>query len=237
MPAGSQVVLLRVGIDTGCGGGLAPIFADGTFTWVPIPGRRGPKFSEVIDQHGRPLTHYFKGKVREELRDWPVHKSPEWNGMTYVDPTRPKKSLARLEQGDVLVFYAGLKPWDFEGEPGLYIIGHFQVLFAGLAPDLYHYDLFNLFRNSAVWRPWIAFRALPKHLVLVKGSKGSRLLEKAAKISVYGEDSAGRKLHVLSPAAQEVFGDFEGKISIQRCPPRWVYPEFTGRAVEYILSL
>ena len=32
-----QVVLLRVGIDTGSGGILGPLFSDGSFEYIPIP--------------------------------------------------------------------------------------------------------------------------------------------------------------------------------------------------------
>jgi hypothetical protein len=32
-----KILLLRVGIDMGCGGTLGPIFQDGTFEYVPIP--------------------------------------------------------------------------------------------------------------------------------------------------------------------------------------------------------
>ena len=34
-----QVVLLRVGIDTGSGSALGPLFKDGSFEYVPIPDR------------------------------------------------------------------------------------------------------------------------------------------------------------------------------------------------------
>lgn len=32
-----KAMLLRVGIDKGCGGVLAPIFEDGSFEYIPIP--------------------------------------------------------------------------------------------------------------------------------------------------------------------------------------------------------
>ena len=36
-----QVVLLRVGIDTGSGGILGPLFSDGLFEYIPIPDSKG----------------------------------------------------------------------------------------------------------------------------------------------------------------------------------------------------
>jgi hypothetical protein len=74
-------------------------------------------------------------------------------------------------------------------------------------------------------------------LVLVKGSANSRLLKKAVKISAVGVDKNGRPLHRLAPEMQKVFGDFHGNTSIQRSPPRWVTPEFTRRAAQFVLAL
>jgi hypothetical protein len=62
--------------------------------------------------------------------------------------------------------------------------------------------------------------------VLVKGGPESRLMEKAHRISSVGEDRAGKPLKVLSPQMQKVFGTFDGKVSIQRSPPRWVEQVF-----------
>jgi len=36
-----QVVLLRVGIDTGSGGIHGPLFSDGSFEYIPIPDHFG----------------------------------------------------------------------------------------------------------------------------------------------------------------------------------------------------
>jgi hypothetical protein len=42
-----QVVLLRVGVDAGCGGIQGPLFADGTFDFVCIPDTR-PDHAEAV---------------------------------------------------------------------------------------------------------------------------------------------------------------------------------------------
>jgi hypothetical protein len=77
--------------------------------------------------------------------------------------------------------------------------------------------------------------AQQKHsLVLVKGGPGSRLFKKAHQISVEGKDRSGRPLKVLSPSMQRVFGTFGGHISIQRCPPRRVEPEFVDKALGFL---
>ena len=77
----------------------------------------------------------------------------------------------------------------------------------------------------------------PDRLVLVKGNTRSRLLKKAVRISSVGMDRSGRPLKKLAPEMQQVFGDFAGKTSIQRSPPRWVVPEFTQRAAQFVLAL
>ena len=46
--------------------------------------------------------------------------------------------------------------------------------------------------------------------MLVKGSADSRLLTKAVKISVFGQDRAGKPLKVLSPEMRQIFGSFNG---------------------------
>jgi hypothetical protein len=65
----------------------------------------------------------------------------------------------------------------------------------------------------------------------------SRLLEKAHRISSVGADRSGKPLKVLSPEMQKVFGDFGGKISIQRSPPRWVDPAFVEKAIKFVKKL
>jgi hypothetical protein len=171
-----------------------------------------------------------------------VHLDPEFSTFTYGDPARLKSSLGRrLKPGDILAFYAGLRGWDFEAEPALYIIGYFEVMVAGIAANfatefdaLKMRDLFGAnfhVRHEGVYRN--EFR----ELVLVKGSENSRLLQKACKISKVCSDNSGRGLKVLSPKMQEVFGSFGGRNSIQRSPPRWVEEGHIAGAAEFIRSL
>lgn len=60
-----QVVLLRVGIDTGSGGILGPLFKDGSFEYIPIPdktrGRGIDKraYGDTLGRHGERLVNYF----------------------------------------------------------------------------------------------------------------------------------------------------------------------------------
>ena len=57
------------------------------------------------------------------------------------------------------------------------------------------------------------------NLVLVKGSKRSRLLKKAVCISVMGATAVANH-SILSPKMQKIFGTFYGRLSFQRSPTR-----------------
>jgi hypothetical protein len=234
-----QVVLLRVGIDTGSGGILGPLFRDGSFEFVPIPDRWGidkRTYGNIRGRHGRSMIHYFPEARRETMSRQSIHFDPEFRTFTYGDPTTPKASLQRLNEGSLLVFYAGLKGWDFACRPALYIIGYFEVSHAGLATSFTRAELRPLRNNFHVMHAGV-FKQQKHRLVLVKGGTGSRLLEKAVKISSVGKDKAGHSLYRLSPQMQKVFGNFDGRTGIQRSPPRWVASEFTQRAAGFVRSL
>lgn len=126
----NKALLLRVGIDKGCGGTLGPIFPDGTFEYVPIPentpyvSQRSLYFRNLPARHGGTLAQYVPPRYREMA----AHYDPEFETFTYGDPTRNKRGqLLRLEYGDLLVFYAGLRPEGFREANRLYIIGYFTV--------------------------------------------------------------------------------------------------------------
>jgi len=238
-----QVVLLRVGIDTGSGGILGPLFHDGSFEYIPIPdhfkGKGADKrtYGNTLGRMGRRLIDYFPESRQERVSCQSIHFDPEFEGFTYGDPTPPKVSLQRLQEGSLLVFYAGLEGWDFRCPPAIYIIGYFEVMRAGLATSFTYKELHHSFKSNFHVMHTGVFDDQVDRLVLVKGSRDSRLLTKAVKISAMGKDSRGRPLHKLSPEMQKRLGGFDGRTSIQRSPPRWVAPEFTDRAAQFIRSL
>lgn len=238
-----QVVLLRVGIDTGSGGIHGPLFRDGSFEYIPIPDRFRGKgidrrtYGNTRGRKGQVLVDYFPATRRDRLFGQSIHFDPEFDTFTYGDPTPPKVSLHGLGEGSLLVFYSGLKGWDFDSPPALYIVGYFQVASAGLAPSYTRVELARLFSNNFHVRHRAVFEDQKDRLVLVKGDSSSRLLKRAVRISLVGSDRSGRPIHRLAPEMQKVFGDFHGKTGIQRSPPRWVTPEFSSRAAEFILAL
>ena len=224
-----QVVLLRIGIDSGCGGIQGPLFQDGSFEYVPIPddfAHDNRTYGNKDGQKGIKLIEYFPEKRRDKMRSKSIHFDPEFSTFTYGDPTPPKAGLRNLQPGDLLVFYCGLEGWDFESSAALYIIGYFEILKAGKAFGFSASEIETHFsKNFHVMHREI-YEKQKNELVLVKGSENSRLLEKAVCISEMGHDRSGRELKVLSKEMQKIFGDFDGKISIQRSPPRWVYPDY-----------
>jgi hypothetical protein len=125
----TRVVLLRV--DTGSGGIHGPLFADGSFDYIPIPDRFGGKgvdsrtYGNTRCREGRSLVDYF-GSPQGKVLSQSIHFDPEFLTYTYGDPTPPKASLRKLGPGDLLVFYVGLKGWDDDRPAALYIIGYFR---------------------------------------------------------------------------------------------------------------
>lgn len=241
-----QVVLLRVGIDAGAGGIQGPLFNDGTFEFVCIPDGWGLSihtYSTTIGRNGRPHLDYFPASRQRQMGKQTIHLDPEFETFTYGDPTTPKRSLRNLKPGDCLVFYCGLQKWDsmhgwdITHRPALYLAGFFEVALAGMASDFDRKTLKTEFGNNFHVRYRSVFETQKNNLVLVKGGSGSRLFKKAVCISEDGQDRMGKPLKVLSRKMQKIFGDFDGHISIQRSPPRWVQPKLVDKAIAYIKTL
>src|SRR4051812_40430279 len=103
-----KIALLRVAVDSGCGGCDGPLFKNGRFEYLPIPDdSRSDKrtYGTVIGRLGKPLSYYFPERRRTTVEDMPIHFDPEFETFTYGDPTSPKAGLRWLEKGDILLFY------------------------------------------------------------------------------------------------------------------------------------
>jgi hypothetical protein len=241
-----QVVLLRVGVDAGCGGIQGPLFEDDTFQFICIPDNHRVSvhtYGNMVGKGGESLAGYFPHSRRKLMTEQHVHVDPEFETFTYGDPTTPKRSLRTLRPGDLLVFYCGLQRWDAKvgwslaERPALYLAGYFEVSSAGMAADFDERTLRAEFsKNFHVRYPTI-FKQQKDDLVLVKGGPASRLFRKAYRISTQGKDRNGTPLKVLSPVMQKIFGSFGGRISIQRSPPRWVESAFVDKAVGHLKDL
>ena len=114
--------MLRIGVDTGSGGINGPLFQDGSFDYIPIPDNYGideRTYGNTTNLKERKLVEYFPKSRRNVMANKSIHFDPEFTTYTYGDPTPPKAGLRHLEEGDMLIFYCGLKGWDFESEPSL----------------------------------------------------------------------------------------------------------------------
>ncbi len=235
-----KVALVRVGIDTGAGGIHAPLFADGTFEYIPIPDRScvdARTYGTLTGRRGRPLCDYFPRTWQARMACQPVHVDPEFGTFTYGDPSVPKSGLRHLRPGDLLVFFCGLEGWDHPAAPALYLLGYFEVAAAGRARDFTERERRELFGENFHVRHECIYRQQQDRLVLVKGSPASRLFERAVAISEPGRTRTGKPLKVLSREMQAIFGGFDGRLSFQRSPTRWVAPAFVERAAAFVRSL
>ena len=232
--------MLRIGIDTGAGGIYGPFFKDGSFEYIPIPDFFGideRTYGNTISPKGKRLVEYFPSLRQAHMSNQSIHFDPEFATFTYGDPTSPKAGLRHLEKGDILVFYCGLEGWDFKSNPALYLMGYFEIVAAGKAIEFKTNDLKSLFGKNFHVRHQQIFNRQKKTLVLIKGGDKSRLLKKAVKLSTEGKDQTGKPLKVISHEMQKIFGGFNGKISFQRSPTRWVDPAYAIQAAEFVREL
>ncbi len=240
-----QVVLLRVGIDSGCGGMQGPLLKNNLFEYIPIPDTFQTKgvdkrtYGTTKGRYARCLIDYFPKGRRKKMAKQPMHFDPEFKTFTYGDPTTVKGSLRKLKAGDLLVFYCGLSKWDprngmSKGSHNLYMIGYFEVEQAGYAQDFPKDTRRKLFRENFHVMHQPVFQKQKNRLVLVKGNKKSRLLKKAVKISSDGRDRNEKPLKVISRKMRKIFSKFGGSFSIQRSGPKWVEPRWVARAAKFV---
>jgi hypothetical protein len=235
-----KVAMVRIGIDTGSGGIHGPLFRDDTFEYIPIPdgfGKDERTYGNTTGRYGKKLVEYFPETRKAKVANQAIHFDPEFTTFTYGDPTPPKAGLRHLQQGDMLIFYCGLEGWDFKSWPALYLMGYFEILVAGRTSDFSANELETLFYENYHVKHRDIYECQKGELILVKGSSQSHLLKKAVCISEIGRDRSGRPLKVLSAEMQKIFGDFDGKISFQRSPTRWVKSAHVTRAAEFIRSI
>jgi len=119
-----QALLVRIGVDQAYGGWNAPVDADGRFVYVPIPEKRGTLFHPGLERrYGEvlPALHRFCGDhgcdLYDELGfplsllDHPMHLDPDFECLTYGDVgSRRGAGMVNMDDGDLLVFYGGLRP-------------------------------------------------------------------------------------------------------------------------------
>ena len=106
----SKGLLLRVALDKGSGGALAPIFEDGSFEYIPIPENKetsiSSTYSSTLGRSKEPLSKF----VPIKYTDSQIHFDPEFETFTYGEPARPKLNqlLSLQKKAPSLLIYADL---------------------------------------------------------------------------------------------------------------------------------
>jgi hypothetical protein len=238
-----KIVLLRVGIDTGCGGIHSPLLnKDGKFEFLPIPDKwfnvETRTYGNTKGRWGRFLEEYFPERRQAKAHRQAMHVDPEFKTYTYGDPTAPKRGLTKLQPGDLLVFYAGLEGWGFDCAPALYLVGCFRVKLAWVARDFSNENLRREFSKNFHVRHKKILKKDKKCLMLIKGdSKGSRLFRKAYLLGKRVRRKNGSYWQMITPEMEKVFGKFGGIGSLQRSTPCWVEDRLLANAEKFVEGL
>lgn len=125
-----KILYYRVGMDTGVGGCVGPVFNNDTFEYIPIPDYftiEERKYSNVIGKSGKAFNNF----VPESISNCPIHWDPEFSAQIPVccEGTTQQKAFTKLEPNDYLLHYAGLSesPLSCAGNIDLYFIGFIKV--------------------------------------------------------------------------------------------------------------
>jgi hypothetical protein len=136
-------LLVRIGVDQVYGGWNAPVEpASGQFVYVPIPEGTGTRFHPRLErrcreflpalkkfcaEHGRRLNEDLR--FSDDLLGRPIHLDPDFNELTYGDVgARRGAGIKGMVRGDLLAFYAGLRPISPCGHRLVYALVGFYVV-------------------------------------------------------------------------------------------------------------
>lgn len=228
---------MRIGIDKGTDGALAPIFYDSSFEYIPISegdseSTEDRTYKNTIGMTGKSFSTYLPKRIENRT----MHFDPEFETFTYGDPTSKRKFLLKLKKDDLLVFYAGLSPFQNNNHKiALYIIGYFTIGRIIDFNQLSHKEIeeyYHLYpKNAHLKRSYDT-----EDLVIAVGDKSrSRLLNKAILISESKYDKSGRPYQAVSKEMEISLG-ISG--SIQRSiPPRFIGNDSNLKNLYNILGL
>jgi hypothetical protein len=119
-----KILLVRVGIDHTAGGWNAPVDTEtNDFVYVPIPEHLGEhsnlKYKITYDNFVNDIKCFCE-KIKINNQDYClpkdtlsnfVHLDPDFRYLTYGDKGKERgKRLNELDEDDIIIFYAGLKP-------------------------------------------------------------------------------------------------------------------------------
>ena len=133
-------LLVRIGIDLTSGGWNAPV--DPTtlqFAYVPIPdGAQRPGLATPYTRVLGALAPFRDARLPLALRARSMHLDPDFEHLTYGDDgARRGRGAARLERGDFIAFYAGLRPAGAATRELLYaLVGFYRVREVAWVPSI-----------------------------------------------------------------------------------------------------
>lgn len=107
-------LLVRVGIDSTDGAWNAPMQRkSGLFAYVTITENKPLRSGLVryFDEFS-PVVARFGTKLPDPLLGQPTHLDPDFDWLTYGDQGQRGHRIASLESGDLLAFFASLRPID-----------------------------------------------------------------------------------------------------------------------------
>ena len=120
-----KAILVRIGIDHSFGGWNAPVDpTSGHFVYVPIPESKKSTFHPQCDRTygavNQPLQKFCQRfgleygndlRLPEDICNASMHLDPDFEHLTYGDDgSRRGARIGTFSSGDLLVFYAGLRP-------------------------------------------------------------------------------------------------------------------------------
>jgi len=217
-----KALLLRVGIDKGTDGTLGPIFEDGSFEFIPMSeqdlrSKEHRTYKNTIGRLGKPFATYLPKRIENRI----LHDDPEFETCTYGDATSKRSYLLKLQNSDLLAFYAGLQPFNNDKfNTALYLVGYFTVEGVIDFNQLSKTEIetsYGLYSNNA----HIKRNRPPADLIIVVGNKRrSKLLSKALPISQSKPDKSGKPTQAVSEEMERLLGIYG---FIQRSiPPRFI---------------
>ena len=184
-----RAVAINIGANTNEPGFRGPVYADGTFEYIPIP--ESEPTTESVPTYGD-LAPRLDTEIPDALAETPVHLDPEFpeypccERYTYGDEHGVKAGpLSELSAGDMLLFYAtltvtGEAAW-LPPEWGAFVIGAFVLAADPVTPeeDGVPESEYSYFENNAHTK-----RDPPDARVLIRGDpERSRLFEEGVPLS------------------------------------------------------
>ncbi len=133
---GGRIFLVNVGVNARHGAARSPLFADGSFEWVPIP--EDPRFDGPHSLQYRDLPRWtgpgtLAGFVPQPWTQRAAHADPDFVHGTYGDEcqrTARARGLRAAVPGDWLFFLSRLVPWAegrWVGPPCFALVGALRV--------------------------------------------------------------------------------------------------------------